>query len=113
MKTTYNVFFIVLISIALSACQSDKKEVITPVKQQATQKKSEKSSTKVDLSVSAEHVQKLDEDKALIIETPAIGAVKGAEKRKIELSGEVLLDKEEEELTDKVEGGKVKLSIPL
>lgn len=75
--------------------------------------KSEKSLPSVDLNLSEGFLKKLDSDQNLAFEPPKPIAIETAQQRKIKVSGGVLLDSENEDLLEKVDGGEVKISIPL
>ena len=67
----------------------------------------------VDLNLSDGFLKKLDSDQNLASDPPQQIAKETAQQRKIKVSGGVLFDPENQDLVEKVDGGEVKISIPL
>lgn len=67
----------------------------------------------VDLNLSDEFLKKLDGDQNLASDPLEKVAKETAQERKIKVSGGVLFDPENGDMLEKVDGGKVKISIPL
>ncbi len=67
----------------------------------------------VDLNLSDGFLKKLDSNQNLASDPPEQIAKKTAQERKIKVSGGVLLDSKNQDLLEKVDGGKVNISIPL
>ncbi len=67
----------------------------------------------VDLNLSDGFLKKLDSDQNLASDPPKQIAKETAQQRKIKVSGGVLFGPENEDLLEKVDGGEVKISIPL
>jgi hypothetical protein len=128
-------FAVIIMALILSACQADHEEAKVPVDRQPTEKKLEKPvadvkkevvaiikqvieepkiQTSVDLNVSGEFLKQIDdkEQNYLSVPPPPIGE-EVTKKRKVKISGGVLLDTDKVEMVDKVDGGKVNISIPL
>lgn len=70
--------------------------------------------TVVDLSLSKELLEKIDADsqRELNLELQEKIVNETAEQRKMKISGGVFVDKNEQDLTRKVDGGEVKFSVP-
>ncbi|SEA74596.1 hypothetical protein SAMN05660420_03037 [Desulfuromusa kysingii] len=75
----------------------------------------ESSQPAVDLTLSDGFLKQIDADAEdeFLTQLPPQGEDEAAEKRKVKISGGVLLDADNEVLVDKVDGGKVNISIPL
>jgi len=67
----------------------------------------------VDLNLSDGFLKKLDSDQNLASDPPEPLEEETTEQRKIKVSGGVLFDPENQDLVEKVDGGEVKISIPL
>jgi hypothetical protein len=66
------------------------------------------------LNVSDQFLKQIDDKGDVYIsEPPPQAGIEESKKRKVKISGGVLLDTDKEELVDKVDGGKVNISIPL
>lgn len=123
-------FAVSVVILCLWACQADQEEINIPgdsqfeelaadnkreasVKNQSTIEE-QKIQPHVDLKVSDEVLQRIDakEQSYLLDPPPQIGE-KIAQKRKVKISGGVLLDADKERMVDKVDGGKMNISIPL
>ncbi len=72
-----------------------------------------KSPPRVDLNLSDGFLKKLDSDQNLASDPPKKIAKETVQQRKIKVSGGGLFDPENENLLEKVDGGEVKISIPL
>ncbi|MCK4502793.1 MAG: hypothetical protein KAU22_07130 [Desulfuromonadales bacterium] len=114
MDSFLKLFFSIVISLTLFACQAEQEKVCAPADLQPVQQNTEPPPTSIDLDISAEHFKKLDDhDQNLLAEPPPEIVNAANQKRKIEISGEVLVDKEKQGLVEKIDGGKVNISIPL
>ncbi len=126
---------VIVFILVLSACQSDheqtkvqvtpqtlgqqlekvvvdEKKEIEPKTEQVTD--TQKAQSSVDLSVSDQFLKQIDvEEEASLSEPPPQIGKEETKKRKVKISGEVLLDTDKEAIVDKVDGGKVNISIPL
>ncbi|MEE4254073.1 MAG: hypothetical protein V2I50_08545 [Desulfuromusa sp.] len=68
----------------------------------------------VDLKISDKVLKQIDDkEQDYLLEPPPQMVEKMAQKRKVKISGGVLLDADKERMVDKVDGGKMNISIPL
>ena len=135
MNVTSKLFVFIIITLILSACQTDHEEVKVSTDHQATEAKLEKPAVdvkkeaeaiikqvieepknqpSVDLNLSGDFLKKIDDEEQNYLSDPLpqIGD-DVTQKRKIKISGGVLLDTDKEVMADKVDGGKINISIPL
>lgn len=118
--------------LLLSACQSNQQETTpqsssqkqtsqqvqnseqTVQQQPSEQTESSTAPPVVNLNLSKDFLEKIDADsqQKLSLEQQAKVSTDIAEKRKVKVSAGVLVDSEEEDLTKKLDGGKVNISIP-
>ena len=136
MSTSYHnlrhIVYAFALCLLISACQSNQQESApqsSPQKQiskQITnneqkvldqpeeQKERSTAPTKVNLNLSKELIEKIDSDsqQKLNLELHEKVSSKTAGNRKVKISAGVLVDKEEEDLTKKLDGGKVNISVP-
>lgn len=131
MSALLKLFSMILIVLFLTGCQSDKetqddrpvtkkheipvvdeKKEIVVEDRKGTDTVSNQPS--VDFSVSDNYLKNIDDSDKNYLEQPPIELGKGvAEKRKVKISGGVLLDTKNEVMLDKLDGGKINISIPL
>ena len=112
----------IYIGIALMACQPEPEtltpqpapEGSTPPVSHTNQVKVVETQQTVNLNVSEDFLNKVEASDRQTAELRQPGAVtiSNKEKRKIELGGGVTVDKEEKDLTQKIDGGEVTLTIP-
>ena len=87
-----------------------KKEAAVEIKEKAE----EAAAAKVDLKVSGDYLQKIDEESEDYLATPPkSGEAVTENSRKIEVSGGVILNDKEKDLIKKLDGGEVEISIPI
>ena len=125
----------ILISMIFSGCQADHEKTLVPAESHSTQKmddppavhekieleaevepviESKETVRSVDLNVSDKYLKQLgDNEQDSLAKLPPQAEKEAEERRKIKVSGGVLLDNEQEQLTDKLDGGKVNISIPM
>ncbi|MDX2493366.1 MAG: hypothetical protein QNK27_00190 [Desulfuromusa sp.] len=134
MNVLSKLFVMIFISLIFSGCQPDHEETRAPAESRSIQKMNESPATheqkkveevqqvikkkitptSVDLNVSDTFLKQLDEnEKDFLAELPPQTEKEALKSRKIKIGGGVLLDSDKEELTDKLDGGKVNISIPL
>ena len=94
-----------------SVSSKQKKVAEETVKQQNL--KLEEPPPSVDLNLSDGFLKKLDSDQNLASDPPEPLEKETTEQRKIKVSGGVLFDPENPDLVEKMDGGEVKISIPL
>ena len=125
--------YALVLCFLISSCQSDKessvsqpptqKQAPAPVQIEKLQKTPKQEDIKeerlmapptVNLDLSKELLEKIgaDSQQELTLELQEKMEVETAELRKVKISGGVLVDKNEEDLTKKMDGGEVKISIP-
>ena len=76
--------------------------------------KVEEPAAKVDLKVSGDYLEKIDEESEdYLVTPPKPGESVIGSPRKIEVSGGVILDDKEKDLTKKLDGGEVEIKIPI
>lgn len=90
------------------------KSPMVPMQNNIIMDKKSKTSLTINLNLPQEQLEKIDADsqQELRSELHDKMSVETTEQRKIEIRGEVLIDQEEEELINKVDGGKVEISVP-
>lgn len=140
-QTFRKIVYTIALCFLISACQTDQQETApksTPQKQIAKQtqnneqkvpvqpeeqkvldrpKEQKESSTatpQVNLSLSKELIDKIDSNSQQNLNTELDQQMvsESTEKRKVKISAGALIDKEEEDLTKKLDGGKVNITIP-
>ncbi|MDX2481756.1 MAG: hypothetical protein QNK24_15650 [Desulfuromusa sp.] len=131
MNALFKLFVMICISLIFSGCQADHEETRAPAESHSIQKtnappvthekkeveaavqpviKPKKAPISVDLNVSETFLKQLDENEENFLAKLLPLSEKS---RKIKISGGVLLDGDKEELSDRLDGGNVNISIPL
>ncbi|MBW2186476.1 MAG: DUF2931 family protein [Deltaproteobacteria bacterium] len=108
------ILLIVIISLALSACQSENE---TPAPQTPEVEKSAADSTPqaVDLEITQQSLENLyiDQESQITAQAPERITTETKKQQKTEISAGVILDEERESLLEAVDGAEVKISVPL
>ncbi len=124
-------FLFVVVCLVLAACQGEqdmggvaptqskpKTNIVKPAPEQVASPAEKKKISvelqpEADLKLTDEFRKKIAEKEEDYLAVPPAGEKAAESPRKIKLSGKVILDEEEKELTKKVDGGEIEISIPL
>ena len=109
----------IYISIALMACQPEAETLTPQSAPETTVQHTEKievveQQQTVNLNVSKDFLDKVEaqDRQAADLRQPGTVAINDKEKREIKLGGGVLVDKDEENLTKKIDGAEINLTVP-